>query len=61
MVRSFTKYNNYVFKGKDGIEKSGKWIDVHKWVGETAILVLQDLKDESVKYLVPDNLIMKEL
>lgn len=50
---SIRKNQTLHFKDKKGVWKG----NIKEWKGETAILILHDLKDESIKYYVPDNLI----
>lgn len=61
-VKSFSRGNIYMFRGKSGEVKKGRWTgNIVKWVGPTGILELVDLDDPSIKYQVPDHLIISEL
>ena len=59
-MKSISRGKTYKFKGKDGVVRQGIFTgNIHKWVGNTAILILEG--EEGVKYLVPDNLIIGEV
>ena len=59
MVLSLRKNQIVRFRGKDKKIREGRWIGIHKFTYDGALLKISDLKNKNKKYIVPDNLLIK--